>query len=295
MKKAVISLICAILICGLLLSCMGCGGSDGLVTVDAPTDTNGVVSPDSGGNVVIPQPTEKDIISEMIHCYGRYQDQASPQVDAMLTELKSMDMDTGTRWQYIMDYWRYTTNQLTLNYDALPADVADGQSLCIVVLGFQLNADGTMQEELIGRLTTALHCAQTHPEAMILCTGGGTAYGHPEITEAGEMAKWLIENGVDEGRIIIENASRTTAENAMLSYGLLRTYCPQVNRLAIVTSDYHVAWGALLFQAQSILSAEDPSAPAVSVISNAAYDTGRGKAAAFGSQANGLLELLSHQ
>lgn len=239
----------------------------------------------------IPARPEKEIVSEMIYLYGEHQSEADPQIDDLLDELDAANADTGARWRAVMDYWRYTTNELVLSYDRLPEEVADGDDLCIVVLGYQLNSDGTMREELIGRLTTALGCAQSHPGAWVLCTGGGTASGAPEATEADRMAEWLIANGVDESRVLVENRSLTTAQNAKLSYGLLREGCPQVSRLAIVTSDYHVAWGSVLFQAQLLLAANDPAAPDISVVANAAYKAPDSHSFTFGAQASGLREL----
>ena len=70
------------------------------------------------------------------------------------------------------------------------------------------------------------------------------------------MAEWLIQNGISEDRIIVEDNSLTTAQNAMFSIDILSEKYPQVTKLAIVSSDYHIATGNLLFGARSILLAE---------------------------------------
>lgn len=72
--------------------------------------------------------------------------------------------------------------------DVLPDGLPDTDELCIVVLGFQLNPDGSMRDELINRLNVALRSAEKYPNAYIVCTGGGTASGNASATEAGEMA-----------------------------------------------------------------------------------------------------------
>ncbi len=79
---------------------------------------------------------------------------------------------------------------------------SDHGSSYVVILGFQLNPDGSMKDELIERLKVGLKSAEKYPNAYIVCTGGGTAAENAEATEAGEMAKWLEEQGVAKERII---------------------------------------------------------------------------------------------
>ena len=59
----------------------------------------------------------------------------------------------------------------------------------MVVLGYQLNADGTMRDELLERLRVAKASAEKYPNAYIVCTGGPTAYEDKTVTEAGRMAE----------------------------------------------------------------------------------------------------------
>ncbi len=125
---------------------------------------------------------------------------------------------------------------------------ADG--VCFVVLGFRLNADGTMTKELIGRLEKAYELATNYPKAFILCTGGNTNGTQPE---AAAMKKWLTGKGIDEGRILTEENSKNTVENVLLSFDLVGTL-PQIRHLVIVTSHYHLQGAAQLFAEQSILS-----------------------------------------
>ena len=57
------------------------------------------------------------------------------------------------------------------------------------------------------------------------------------------MAKWLEKKGVDKKRIIVEDTSITTAQNAIFTYDILTSLYPSVTELAIVSSDYHIATG----------------------------------------------------
>lgn len=52
--------------------------------------------------------------------------------------------------------------------DVLPDGLPDTDELCIVVLGFQLNPDGSMRDELINRLNVALRSAEKYPNAYIV-------------------------------------------------------------------------------------------------------------------------------
>ncbi len=115
-----------------------------------------------------------------------------------------------------------------MNYDVLPDGLPDADELCIVVLGFQLNPDGSMKDELVHRLTVALESTKKYPNSYIVCTGGGTAAENESATEADEMAKWLINQGVDTGRIIVEDNSITTAQNAIFTYDILTSKYPSV-------------------------------------------------------------------
>ena len=104
-----------------------------------------------------------------------------------------------------------------------------------------------MREELLQRLQVLKRCAEQYPRALIVCTGGGTAADNPEATEAGTMAAWLAENGISRERILVEDKSKTTAQNAMFSLEILAKDEPQVKQLAIVSSDSNIATGTLSF------------------------------------------------
>ena len=229
-------------------------------------------------------------IEEMLIDYGAYQKEADNKVDALLKTLNKADAGIGARWQKIMQIWRSAELGQPVNYDVLPDGLPDTDELCIVVLGFQLEPDGTMKEELIQRLNVALSSARKYPKAYLVCTGGGTAKENESATEAGEMAKWLEEHGVDKERIIVEDNSITTAQNAIFTYDILTSRYPSVKKLSIVSSDYHIATGELLFRAESILRVGVPGNEKLEVVSNAAWKAPSGSLSAM-FQAGALVEL----
>ena len=128
---------------------------------------------------------------------------------------------------------------------------ANGSGLCLVVLGLQLNPDGSMQPELIGRLETLVTAAKKNPQAIIVCTGGHTAMNNRAVSEAGQMADWLRKHGIDSGRILVESKAITTQDNAVYTLELLGRSHPEISKIAIITSDYHMNDGVELFASQA--------------------------------------------
>lgn len=198
-----------------------------------------------------------------------------------LVALGSLDPVLGEKWTRIMDLWEAPVTVNAELPDGLPGD----DSLCLVALGFQLNPDGTMRDELVERLKVMLAASEKYPNAIIVCTGGGTAADEPSATEAGRMAEWLIARGVDPARVVVEDHSLTTAQNAVFTFDILAEKYPQVKQIAIISSDYHIATGTLLFGAEAILRDSG-----ITVVSNAAWHAPSGTLSAM-FQAGALIEL----
>ena len=280
----VISFILALCLC---VSLAGCGSSS---SRSDTTGSSAASSGDSSQTSSDPKRVEK-IVEEMAVDYGSYGSEAKDKIDTLLGELSACDASAGKRWKNIMDVWTSEDLGKQLNYDVLPDGLPDTDELCIVVLGFQLKADGTMKDELVQRLTVALNSAKKYPKAYIACTGGGTASENESASEAGEMAKWLEQQGIDKKRIITEDNSMTTAQNAIFTYDILTSKYTSVKKLAIVSSDYHIATGELLFRAESILRASAPGNEKLEVVSNAAWKAPSGSLSAM-FQAGALIELF---
>ncbi len=241
-------------------------------------------TPDDPGSV-------QKLVEEIAVDRGAYGDEANDRIDKLLKDLSAADAGAGARWTKIMDIWRSDDLGQPLNFDVLPDGLPQTDELCIVVLGFQLNPDGSMKDELIERLKVAYNSAVKYPNAYVVCTGGGTASENEAASEAGEMAKWLAERGVDEKRLIVEDNSITTAQNALFTYDILTSLYPGVNKLAIVSSDYHISTGELLFKAEAIIRANAPSNEKLEVISNAAWKAPSGTLSEM-FRAGALIELF---
>ena len=235
-------------------------------------------------------PKESDLIQEMVVNYGAYGDEADARNAVLLKKLREMNTDTAKRWKSILALWKQVNTDLTVYPGVLPDGLPDTEELCLVVLGFQLNPDGSMKDELVNRLKVSLESAKKYPNAYVVCTGGGTASENEAATEAGKMAEWLIENGLDEKRVIVEEKSLTTAQNAIYTFDILAEKYPRVSQLAIISSDYHIATGTLLFSAEAALRAAKAGKETVKVVSNAAYEAPSGELSAM-FQAGALIEL----
>jgi hypothetical protein len=83
----------------------------------------------------------------------------------------------------------------------------------------------------------------------------------------------------------VEDESVTTAQNAIYPFDILEEKCPQVKRIAVISSDYHIATGLLLFGAEAVLRDS-----AVEVCDNAAWRA-PGGALSILFQAGALIEL----
>ena len=217
------------------------------------------------------------MIERMVISYAAFGERDAEALNA----LAEADPALSEKWARIMDLWEAP---VTVNA-ALPDDLPKDDTLCLVALGFQLNPDGTMRDELIERLRVLLAASEQYPNAVIVCTGGGTAADDPSATESGRMAEWLVEQGVDPARIHVEDRSITTAQNAIYTFDILEANCPQVTQIAIISSDYHIATGTLLFGAEAILRDS-----AVTVTGNAAWHAPSGTLSAM-FQAGALIEL----
>ena len=90
------------------------------------------------------------IIQDIITYHGCYDHEADTKVNELLDELNTVDSKQGALWKKIMEYWDFANNEMTVNLDKLPDDLPKDGSLAVTVLGFELNDDGTMKDELVG-------------------------------------------------------------------------------------------------------------------------------------------------
>lgn len=210
---------------------------------------------------------------KLLNYYRLYQTDAQRQIHRQLEQMYLADPVQAEAWNQIMDTWQWVDQELELNYDVLPDSLPEDDSLGIVIMGFALNANGGIRPELEKRLQVGLTCANQYPNAYIILTGGPTAQDD-FTTEAGQMAKWLLEQGVAQERLIIENRSLSTAQNALYVYKILCQEYPQIRNLAVVTSNYHIPRSFLDFATVSHYYSTVSGSPEIRVLAHACADPG---------------------
>lgn len=97
------------------------------------------------------------------------------------------------------------------------------------------------------RFTEALKLARRFPQARILFAGGSGALGHDEPAGATVAAQFFPEHGVDPARLLLEDRSRNTRENAEYSHALAQPGPGE--KWALVTSAYHMPRALQIFEA----------------------------------------------
>ncbi|MEH6992810.1 ElyC/SanA/YdcF family protein [Neobacillus drentensis] len=112
----------------------------------------------------------------------------------------------------------------------------------IVILGYALAEDGTMREPLIERLKVGLAAANKNPNSKIIVTGGVPKQGN---TESKLMKEWLMSNGIAEGRILTEDKSTDTVENALFTTAILEK--EGLKDVTLVTSASHMRRALTIF------------------------------------------------
>ena len=97
------------------------------------------------------------------------------------------------------------------------------------------------------RMTEALRLANAYPTATLVFTGGSGLLVSQALSEADVARQFFVEQGLDPVRLLFEDRSRDTRENARLSFELAR---PQAGETwLLVTSAMHLPRAVLAFEA----------------------------------------------
>ena len=122
----------------------------------------------------------------------------------------------------------------------------DGGGRTVVILGCQVYPWGP-SVLLKDRLDTALAYLDDHPDATVIVTGGK---GDDEVqSEADCMRDYLVAHGVDASRILAEDRSSNTHENAVFTVRLMEENgLPVEDGVAIVSNGFHLTRAALLWK-----------------------------------------------
>lgn len=106
----------------------------------------------------------------------------------------------------------------------------------ILLLGYGLDEHDQATQELKLRVkAAAMAYREGYADVIVAC--GGTTEGH-QISEAEVMQALLLEEGIPQTAILLENKSQITIENMRFAAKVLGG--AKGRRVLVVTSDYHV-------------------------------------------------------
>lgn len=214
----------------------------------------------------------EDYAQLMVEYYLAYQEQANAEIKVLRNNINDPWLEE--MWHNIMDSWTYNNYHMPIYEDVLPDGLPQDDSLCIVIMGYGLNPDGSMKQELVDRLRVGLDSANKYPNAYVAVTGGATS-DVKGVTEAGQMARWLSAQGISNDRIIKESKAYSTTENAINVHKILMDSYPEVTSLAVVTSDYHIRQSCTMFTTVNHNAVGTIGARSLELVGNGVNSTGR--------------------
>lgn len=108
----------------------------------------------------------------------------------------------------------------------------------LIILGAGLEGE-TPAVSLLERLRTGCSYLNKYPDTTVIVSGGrGIGEG---ITEAEAMKRYLVKNGVDERRIILESKATSTMENFRYSRQLIEERTGgHAGEITFITNRYHI-------------------------------------------------------
>ncbi len=129
----------------------------------------------------------------------------------------------------------------------------------IIVLGAQVKPDGTPNLQLQWRLDAAIEAWQRRRCVLVVCG----AQGDDEPAPEGEvMYGYLVDHGIPAEDVLKDTSSFNTRENLRNAAALLaEREGLEIRRVAIVTSDYHVARALSLARDEGFADAQGIPSP----------------------------------
>ena len=126
-------------------------------------------------------------------------------------------------------YVKNTVASRILNVDST-ADLADVD--CIIVLGCQVRADGSLSDMLHDRLARGLEVYNAGASNRLLMSGD---HGRTNYDEVGAMKQFAIDNGVPSENVFMDHAGFSTYETIYRAKEIF-----EADKVIIVTQEYHL-------------------------------------------------------
>lgn len=187
-------------------------------------------------NVINTEPNKYDALVQYYVYSGLQEGSFENEILEKLKEINPEKTDT-----FIKDFERLEE----IRSEPVPVDVKEYEDdHLFVLLGYALDEEGNIQEALEYRLELALKLLKQNPTSKIIVTGGVPKNG---INEAQAMHEWLVDQGIDEDRIIQESLATDTVENALFSMKKA-TEIESSNNLTVISSAVHIRRSISLFE-----------------------------------------------
>lgn len=133
-----------------------------------------------------------------------------------------------------------------LGWVATGAVENDDNADCIVVLGAAVRKGRTPSDALQYRLDTALALYENGRAPTIIVTGAGEG----NYAEAEVMSEWLVDHGVPQSAILIDNESATTRESGKNVAHLMKQR--RWKTALVVSQWFHVARSRMALSQEGI-------------------------------------------
>ena len=125
-------------------------------------------------------------------------------------------------------------------------DQIDGEPQVMVILGCQVKPWGP-SILLQDRLDKALEYLETEPDMTVVVSGGQGPDEH--ISEARAMADYLMEQGIEQERILLEDQSHNTVQNLTLTRQLLDELGYDLEQdIVVVSNGFHLTRVRMLWE-----------------------------------------------
>lgn len=103
---------------------------------------------------------------------------------------------------------------------------------CIIVLGCQVRADGSLSDMLHDRLARGVEVYQAGAASKLLMSGD---HGRTNYDEVGAMKRFAINNGISSENVFMDHAGFSTYETMYRAKEIF-----QAKKVVIVTQEYHL-------------------------------------------------------
>lgn len=123
-----------------------------------------------------------------------------------------------------------------------------------LILGAQLNGS-SISRLLRYRLESGIQYAKEYPNSYLIVSGGKGTNEH--VSEASAMKQYLIQHGIDEHRILVEDTSKNTRENLAYSKKIMKRH--HISTVSIITNDFHMFRASYLASSQGIKNDRYPA------------------------------------